>query len=427
MAFLNIPSELILNIADEIPNIQDLNSLSQTCRDLYSLLNNYLYHRDAESGDLQALFWAAYKGLIPPARKALSHGADIHAKDTSPSSFPHHFAQSHSRRWDSCPTTLNFTPLHIATRYRHESMVRFLIQHGADIHAPFPAHHDGYPLHVVSCNGPTGLVKLLLEKGAEVDVRNSKGWTPLYCAMRSLSISMPNERRAARIRLLLDYDADPDATDKAGKSPRQLAKKCRDPYIRMMLLGDKGARVSLYEANLEGRRFRDNFLLKEVVVGEKGTLDSKLDNNVTTSLALEDVKGSKSKRSRKRSKKRKKKQPEIGEGAIGGETKEVIGKQISTTPVHLAKLDDKAIAATTGRQAAWAKMRAAASRCELEVIADRELPKPFGCLHLSIGLFRIKRKLECGSCRYATKQSFLCPACDAVLCSKCVNERFTGF
>ncbi|OAX78191.1 hypothetical protein ACJ72_07504 [Emergomyces africanus] len=323
MIFLSFPSELILHIADEIPNKQDLNNLSQTCRDLHFLLNSYLYRRDAKSGNPQALFWAAYKGHIPTARKTLSHGADIHARDTSASSFPRPFAQAHPRRWDSCPTTLNFTPVQIATRYQHEDMVRFLIQYGANIHEPFPAHHGGYPLHVASCNGPTGLLKLLLEQGAEVDVGNSKGWTPLYCSMRPLSGSMPdnNKRAAERIRLLLDYHADPDAMSKAGKSPRLLAKKCQDPHVRMMLLGGMETRVSLYEAKLEGRRFREDFLVKEKEgqgegegegkVVEKGALDceadSKLDHNsLITSVALGDTKASKPQRSRKRSKKKQK-------------------------------------------------------------------------------------------------------------------------
>ncbi|EGC47685.1 conserved hypothetical protein [Histoplasma capsulatum var. duboisii H88] len=366
MAFLNLPTELILNVADEILNNQDLSSLSQTCRDIHSLLTNYLYRRDAQSGNPQALFWAAYRGHASTARKALSHGANIHARDTSTTSFPNHFpGQSLSRRWDSCPTTLHFTPLQIATCYLRESMVRFLIQHGADAHGPFPAHHDGYPLHVVSSNGPTRLVKLLLEKGAEVDVRNSKGWTPLYCAVRRLlSTLTPDKESATRIRLLLDYGADPDAASKAGKSSRLLAKKCRDPYVRMMLLGGKAARVSLYEANLEG------------AIEEKGKLNCEVtnkldnDNDMATSVAPSPVTESKSKRPRKRSQRQKQKRKQKtqlggGHGNIEGtdEAKGVnIGSQVSMTPVQVDKLDGITADATAQRQQAWIKMRAEISR-----------------------------------------------------------------
>ncbi|OJD15308.1 hypothetical protein AJ78_04425 [Emergomyces pasteurianus Ep9510] len=433
MIFLNLPSELIFNIADEIPSKQELNNLFQTCRGLYFLLNNYRYRRDAESENPQALFWAAYKGHIPTARKALSHGADIHARNTSISSFPHPFAQARSRRWDSCPPTLNFTPVQIAIRYRHESMVRFLIQHGANVHEPFPAHHGGYPLHAVSCNGPTGLLKLLLEQGAEVDVCNSKGWTPLYCAMKTLSSSsMPDKQRAARICLLLDYRADCDALGKSGKSPRLLAKKCRDPFVRMMLLGGKEARVSLYEAKLEGRRFQEDFLLKEGqgqgqgAVVEKGTpdceADNKLDkNNLATFVGLEDFKkGSKPKRPRKRATNKRKWHPKKGKGEDIKDKAKGEGEQAWKMSVQLATLDDSTRDATIARQGAWAKMRAEASQRELERMADGEPTLHFGCAHFSIRLFRIKRKTECGFCRNVTKHLFQCPDCEVVLCARCV-------
>ncbi|QSS58832.1 ankyrin repeat domain-containing protein [Histoplasma capsulatum] len=378
MAFLNLPSELILNVADEILNNQDLSSLSQTCRDLHSLLNNYLYRRDAQSGNPQALFWAAYRGHVSTARKALSHGANIHARDTSTTSFPNHFpSQSLSRRWDSCPTTLHFTPLQIATCYLRESMVRYLIRHGADAHGPFPAHHDGYPLHVVSSNGPTGLVKLLLEKGAEVDVRNSKGWTPLYCAVRRLlSTLTPDKEIATRIRLLLDYGADPDAASKAGKSSRLLAKKCRDPSV------------------------------------------------VPSPVTEPKPKRPRKRSQRQKQKRRQKTQLGGGHGNIEGKdaAKGVnIGIQVSMTPVQVVKLDGITADATAQRQQAWIKMRAEIPRRELGPTMREELSQPFSCLHSHIRLFRIKRKIECGSCSNASKQSFQCPDCEVVLCSNCVE------
>ncbi|PGG95273.1 ankyrin [Blastomyces parvus] len=408
MAFLNLPAELILSIADQIPNKRDLSNLCQTCRDLRSILNNYIYRHDARSAEPQSLIWAAYKGHKAIARKALSNGVNIHAGDTSPSPFPDPFpTQSPYRRPDSCPATLNFSPLQIATCYGHENMVRFLLQHGADPHAPFPAHHGGYPLHVASCNGPPGLVRLLLEQGAEVDARTPIGWTPLYCAVRLLVLPPDamldntlddRKRGAVRIRLLLDYGADPDAMTRAGKSPRLLAKKCRDPYVRMMLLGGKGARVSLHEANLKGRSFRENPLLKErrVVLGAE--VDNDLDNNSTSaSMPPEAVADSISKRARKearQNKQQRKKRLEAGEGDTKG-TSEVkdVGAAVS----------------------------AEASQRELEAKRGQKLPEPFCCVHQSGAMFRMKRKAGCGSCGNVTKRPFRCPDCEVVLCSQCVN------
>ncbi|OJD26232.1 hypothetical protein ACJ73_02385 [Blastomyces percursus] len=259
-------------------------------------------------------------------------------------------------------------------------MVRFRIKHGADPQAPFPAHHGGYPLHVASCSGPAGLVRLLLEHGAEVDVRNSKGWTPLYCAIRPLlspAEYVPHKRKRVapvRVRWLLDYGADPDPVTKAGESPSLLAKRCRDLYGQMILLGGKWAKVSLHEPRLDGRCIWDDPPLKELgwwKEGVRGKRWCELDKNVTsTSMALGPVVGSKSKRPRKRTKKdrkmRRKKQLQAGEGdgEGKGEVKEAVeigvAEQDSTAPVRLVNLNDNTANATARRKSAWAKLRAEA-------------------------------------------------------------------
>lgn len=44
---------------------------------------------------------------------------------------------------------------------------------------------DGYtPLHRASYNGHTNVVRVLLQRGADLDARTEDGWQPLHCACR---------------------------------------------------------------------------------------------------------------------------------------------------------------------------------------------------------------------------------------------------
>ena len=54
-------------------------------------------------------------------------------------------------------------------------------------------------------------MKLLLEQGAEVDAKDSSGWTPLSWAAE--------KGREAVVKLLLEQGAEADAKDTYGQTP----------------------------------------------------------------------------------------------------------------------------------------------------------------------------------------------------------------
>ncbi|PGH18431.1 hypothetical protein AJ79_00500 [Helicocarpus griseus UAMH5409] len=397
MGLPNLPKELILSIADQTDNLKDLNNLSLTCPEFYNLLNDYLYRRDAESSNPYALFWAASHDRISTADKALSQSTDIRVRGD--------FYESPSFRlsceWEPS-TDVCLTPMQIALHNRHENMVRFILSHGVGLFEPYPEQYYAVPLHSISYHGPIGLLKLYLDHGANVDERDYKGRTALYCILLCRKYVKFEKELTERVRMLLDYGVDPDAMTITWKSPRKLAKKkCVDELVRSMVVGGRGSTVLLYEAELQAR---------------KRWGESSKGNDARTAVMIKDMKELKLNTSYERSKtKKRSKKEEKGDDRVGAGEAE--GDQVSTTPVmQLARLDEKTIDATAGRQDAWEKMRAETEQQQQRVWEESQDQdeEPSGCMHASIGLFRKKGKTECVSCKDIVKQSFQCPDCEVM-------------
>lgn len=127
------------------------------------------------------------------------------------------------------------TALHIAAYRGDLDMVRFLLDRGADPSAEavsgsppityaargipegasgmpeFPREHPLYPAEARY----EGIVKLLLNAGAEVEVQDWHGFKPLHHALRM--------HRVRLARLLLQHGADPNVADRDGLTPLHYA------------------------------------------------------------------------------------------------------------------------------------------------------------------------------------------------------------
>lgn len=102
------------------------------------------------------------------------------------------------RRYDAAATLLSFgaavnvrggtnwTPLHIAARDGHLTLVQLLVEQDADINAMGgPAEATATALHLASTRGHTAVVMMLLELKADVNSVNCAGETPLMKASYS--------------------------------------------------------------------------------------------------------------------------------------------------------------------------------------------------------------------------------------------------
>lgn len=110
--------------------------------------------------------------------------------------------------------TTGQTALHIVTERRDATWISFLLGKGAD-----PNMRDAKgqtPLMVAANYGFTEGVDLLVKGGARVDEPNSTGETPLITAV--------HRRDIALMRVLLQAGASPDRADSSGRSARDYAK-----------------------------------------------------------------------------------------------------------------------------------------------------------------------------------------------------------
>lgn len=102
------------------------------------------------------------------------------------------------------------TGLHIVVERGDAVWVRFLLQRGAD---PNIRNKRGIsPLQLATAKGFTEGVEALLQGGASINVSDQTGETPLIAAVHARNVGL--------VRLLLEKGADPDRNDNSGRSAR---------------------------------------------------------------------------------------------------------------------------------------------------------------------------------------------------------------
>ncbi|WP_298172860.1 ankyrin repeat domain-containing protein [Novosphingobium sp.] len=103
--------------------------------------------------------------------------------------------------------------LHIVTARRDLTWMQFLVSHGANVNV---RDARGTTPLVLACNlGFIEGVDYLITSGAKVDEPNNTGETPLITAV--------HRRDLAMVRLLLKAGANPDRPDNSGRSARDYA------------------------------------------------------------------------------------------------------------------------------------------------------------------------------------------------------------
>jgi ankyrin repeat protein len=110
-----------------------------------------------------------------------------------------------------------WTPLHLAAFFGGYEAAQLLINRGADVDAQSSNPLSNMPIHAAAAGNRTNMVMLLLEHGANPNVRQGGGWTPLHQAADHCDVGM--------VKLLLHHGADPDAVRDDGKTARSIAEE----------------------------------------------------------------------------------------------------------------------------------------------------------------------------------------------------------
>jgi ankyrin repeat protein len=214
-------------------------------------------------GGQTALMWAAARRHPEMIELLLEHGAEIDARSLHRDYQRHVTAEGRPKSLDSG----GFTPLLYAARENCIACVEVLLERGADIDLPDP---DGVsPLLLAIMNVNWDLAMRLIEAGADVDQWDIYGEAPLYTAVGfrtrrdggRASIDPPNETNGLEVvRALLEHGANPNMqtffrpanvrgpTNTRGSTPLIRAANAGDREVVELLL-EHGADATVYMAD----------------------------------------------------------------------------------------------------------------------------------------------------------------------------------
>lgn len=107
-----------------------------------------------------------------------------------------------------------YTPLQLACFFGHEKVARYLVEKGAAVNAVSQNAMAIQPLHAAAAGEHLGIVRVLLEAGADANGIQEGGFRPLHTAAQNGSIELAH--------LLLEHGADVSLTDHQNRLPRDL-------------------------------------------------------------------------------------------------------------------------------------------------------------------------------------------------------------
>ena len=237
---------------------------------------------DIDVGDYMSatpLHYAVEKGYKEIAELLLANGADINAKGYNGDT-PLHYAAENGRKEVTelliargadvnARNAAGDTPLHYAAEHRLKDIAELLIAKGADINAK---NNNGQTpvdiavsrnrsevvkllvekgadasLHVVARFGALAKVKSLIEKGTDINAKDTSGQTLLHYAVEYGHEDV--------VKLLIANGADVNAKDKDGNSPGHVALRKNHSVVLDLLIA-KGAdldsiHLSAYQGDLD--------------------------------------------------------------------------------------------------------------------------------------------------------------------------------
>ncbi|KAI5816000.1 ankyrin repeat-containing domain protein [Pyronema omphalodes] len=121
-------------------------------------------------------------------------------------------------------------PFHMQHRFWDYDLLHFPGFRGRGSHCIIWSYFDG-----LGINEAKAIIQMLLEKGADIEVRDNNGFSPLCRAARDGKVGM--------VQLLLEKGADPECHCNCGRTPLAWAARMENEGVVQLLL-EKGANPS---------------------------------------------------------------------------------------------------------------------------------------------------------------------------------------
>lgn len=165
---------------------------------------------DATSHEITPVLFAVYHGHPELAQLFVERGAQLSPAELT--------ALGDARALDGDLGSYSkdgFPLLGLAIFFRHPALARQMIEHGADVSARARNQAGVMPVHAAATVRDIESMRLLLDRGADVNARQQLGFTPLFSAA--------NNGDEAMVDLLLARGADAGAKSDDGKTAADLA------------------------------------------------------------------------------------------------------------------------------------------------------------------------------------------------------------
>ena len=120
-----------------------------------------------------------------------------------------------------------YTPLHFAAFFAKPEAARILIDAGAPVDIVAENDSRVQPLHSAAAGRQVDICRLLIAAGADVNARESGGFSPLHAAAQNGD--------PETVELLLSAGADPEASTDDGRTAADLADAAAHPDVARRL------------------------------------------------------------------------------------------------------------------------------------------------------------------------------------------------